>query len=356
MANFAAPLMQITFLNHPSVPTERVRHTRQAVEQLVSNWKSGEDVFRLQTSGSTGAPKVVTFSRSQLIASARLTARTFGLRKGDKVLLALGPEYVAGYMMVVRALVLDLELFVLPPVSNPLQLLPTELELAFAAFVPLQLREGPLEALNCICTTIIGGAPLDPKLEGQVSHSRNRIYHTYGMTETLTHVAICQLAPQPQPEYEPLEGVETGVDERGCLWVETPVVPGQRVQTNDLVELIQEGSFRWLGRWDHIINSGGVKVSPEEVEREAAFCLQRAGEPVAAFVAGLPDERLGERVVLVVEHRPDRAFSMQLLACLKQHLPHYKVPKEVLFAQPFERTPSGKVKRKETLQRAAATT
>lgn len=340
-------------------------------------WLRGDDAFTVQTSGSTGAPRPIQLRRRQMIASARATGAALGLTAGMTALVCLPVQYIAGRMMLVRGFELGLDLVVIEPSADPLAELPEGIAVDFAAFVPLQMQallDQALVAHNDACfpddTThssryrqrldamhaiLVGGGPLTPALEMQIRQLSAPAYHTYGMTETATHVALRRLnGPDASPAFVPLPGVVTGVDARGCLHLCGPMTDDVEVQTNDLVELQPDGAFIWLGRWDNVINSGGVKVYVESVE--AALAAIAADQPELGlarrryFVAGLPDERLGQVVTLVIEGaalREDQAQQLRWAA--SQALPRYHAPRQVLYASHFAETPTGKIDRTATL-------
>ncbi|MGZ5244750.1 MAG: AMP-binding protein, partial [Bacteroidia bacterium] len=168
----------------------------RSVAELILDWKVGKQEFLLHTSGSTSKPKPIYLQRDKIIYSAKLTARTFGLQAGDTLLCCLGTNYIAGFMMVMRALVLDCHLYVTPATGNPLTNIDSDTKLDFAAFVPLQLEtiytcgEKCFQILNKMKAVIVGGAAVSPQLEAKVQGLQVPVYHTYSMTETYTHVAI----------------------------------------------------------------------------------------------------------------------------------------------------------------------
>ena len=196
--------------------------------------------------------------------SAQLTGKTFELKEGDSTLLCMPMKYVAGKMMVVRALALGLDLKVVEPSSSPLKGLNKPID--FAAMVPLQLEKS-LNQLDKVKTLIVGGGQVNPALVDKLRDISTQVYETYSMTETLTHVAIKPLnGPNKQDVFQALDGVQFEIDERDCLVIHAPMLNPNPVLTNDLVALIDETSFHWLGRYDNVINSGGIKIIPEKVE------------------------------------------------------------------------------------------
>lgn len=324
--------------------------------------------FLLHTSGSTGTPKPIQLTRAQMQASARLTGKTLGLEPGDAALVCLNIRYVAGIMMLVRGLELGLPLTLIDPTSTPLHGFdPATNRFAFTALVPLQLQTSlatkatpnqsdELRLLNGMKAILVGGAATSLSLERTLQVITAPVYATYGMTETVSHIALRRLnGPEATELFTALDGVELSIDERGCLSIISAATNFERVQTNDVVELLDARRFRLLGRADRMINSGGVKVQPEQIEQfiEQVFTNRNAPLP-RLFVAGLPDERLGQRVVLVYE-QGENGLAIEADAwtaaqdAIRQQLGPYFVPKERIAVNQFTQTPTGKIDQNATL-------
>ncbi|KAA9327062.1 AMP-binding protein [Hymenobacter busanensis] len=322
-------------------------------------WLNGVQEFVLTTSGSTGPAQPITLKRSQLLASARRTVDYFGLGPGHRMLVCLNCEFIGGLMMLVRALEHGMHLTIVEPVADPFALLPLEADFDFGSLVPLQLRavlaQGHAPRLERMRAILIGGAPLDHGLSQQVQALQVPLYHTYGMTETCSHVALRRLnGPEASEFYRVLPGLHVEQDARGCLAIRGDVTLQELVQTNDLVRFLEHdhSQFAWLGRADFVINSGGVKVPAEKVELVLEVALVEVGlSGRRAFVAGLPDERLGQQVTAIVEGDAlPPAEETQLLELLRQRLGRYEVPRAVHYAPQFAQTASGKLNRRATLQ------
>ncbi len=306
------------------------------VNQFISEWYSSDDEMIVQTSGSTGKPKSISVKKKCMRNSAQLTGKTFNLKEGDTALLCIPMKYIAGKMMVVRALELGLDLKVVEPSSNPLNGIKEIVD--FSAMVPFQL-ENSLNQLNKIKTLIIGGGQVSPKLVEKLQIESTQVYETYGMTETLTHVAIKPLnGPNISDLFRALDGIHFEKDDRGCLAIHASALNPVPIVTNDLVELIDENSFRWLGRFDNVINSGGVKIIPELVEAKLLSIIPNN----RFFINGESDESLGEKVVLVVEGN--------VIEISFDSLEKFEKPKEIYFISEFLETESGKIRRGETLK------
>lgn len=321
-------------------------------------WLSHQTEFVLQTSGSTGTPKLITLTRAQMRASALLTGRTLGLQTGDAALVCLNIRYVAGVMMLVRGLELSLPMTIIEPSGNPLAGFdPGQGRFAFAAFVPLQLQTileqstDKLPILNKMKAILVGGAATSPALEQALQVIESPVFATYGMTETVSHIALRRLnGPKRRDYFTALDGVSLSTDERGCLHITSAATNFVRVQTNDVVELLDEVNFRLLGRADNVINSGGVKVQPELVEQVISTVLNERGLSWRVLVVGLPDERLGQRVVVFCEEWTMNKEQWQLVQdAVRDRIGPYAVPKEAVTVAHFIQTPTGKIDRARTI-------
>ncbi len=370
-AKFAAALM----IEGHAYPYEQLAHWSEAKEartlsentldvlRFCQQWLAGQTSFTINTSGSTGIPKPITITREQMVASARRTGATLGLQPGQHALICMPTRYIAGRMMLVRGFVLGLAMTVVEPGSDPLRGLLPEVHFDFTAVIPLQLQTllaGPPHyqaTLNQMQAILIGGGPVSPALQEQLQIIRAPIYHTYGMTETITHIALRRLnGPQASAAFTPLAGVELGVDGRGCLNIRSEITQDQMVQTNDMVELRADKSFVWLGRWDNIINSGGVKVQVEKVENAVEQVLHALdAEQLGArrfFVGALPDDRLGETVTLVIEGTPlTQAQENAVRERLTTTLDKYEIPRRFYYLAQLAETPTRKIDRKTSLLR-----
>ena len=373
--------METLVLNGTSYPLQQLADVsarahlspyEQRVVQFAQQWLSGQETFVVETSGSTGTPKPIMITRAQMVASAQLTGQALGLQPGDQALVCVSVEYIAGMMMLVRGFELGLPLTIIDPVSRPLaQVAPTS-RFAFTAMVPLQLQETlhgtshELAILDGMKGILIGGAPLSRLLEDQLQRVKAPLYHTYGMTETVSHIALKRLnGPQRSDCFVPFEGVRLRQDKRGCLTITSELTRGETLHTNDLVELSAHGTFRWLGRLDNVINSGGIKVQIEKVETaiETWLAQYQAGCYAARrfFVGALSDPRLGQTVVAMVEGEPfgggptlSPEMATTLHHALQSALTPYEIPRQWHFVSRLLETPTGKIDRLANLQRLAA--
>jgi o-succinylbenzoate---CoA ligase len=302
----------------------------QSVGDFMLNWFDENSYLDLKTSGTTGAPKTIRIQKQSMVNSAIATGRFFELRSGDSALHCLHTKYIAGKMMLVRAFILGLELDFVPPTSNPI--INTN-QYDFVAMVPLQVQNS-LEVLKNVKKLIIGGAKMSKSLEESLSKSPTQVYETYGMTETITHIAVKKLG---EKSFSILPDIKISQDIRNCLVIDAPKIAEEQIVTNDLVELLNENEFIFLGRIDNVVNSGGVKLIPEKIEEKLAGKINSR-----FFVTGIPDAVLGEKLVLVVESE-----NQTLDEAVFDTLEKYEKPKAVFYIPKFATTENGKIKRKE---------
>ena len=319
----------------------------QTAFEFCKNYLTGVAEFPILTSGSTGPPKTVVLSRGQLQSSASMTIRTLGLRTAYKTLLCISTDHIGGKMMLVRGMELGMEIYLTEPKA---ELLVTGLpQVDFMALVPVQLHqfinsgEGR-NYLNACKVIIVGGAGMDPALEKELDQLETPIYHTFGMTETASHFALKRLnGTQKQQNYLAFEGVSLSKDTRGCLIVEGEITNNIPLITNDLIDLIDQNEFKWLGRWDRVINTGGYKVHPELLDSPIRNILSSLNIHQDYLLVGLPHARWGQQVTLVLEMEPlNKESETRLQELLKSTLHSYEVPKEFRYLNPFPRTGTGK--------------
>jgi len=304
------------------------------VGDFLLDWFDSKDFIEMQTSGTTGAPKTITISKQAMVNSALATGDFFDLKPGDKALHCLPVKYVAGKMMLVRAMIIGLDLEFVAPSSHPL--LNNETDFDFIAMVPLQAQNS-LGELKRVKKLIVGGAAINEVLEKNLLKLTTEVYETYGMTETITHIAARKLGERA---FTVLPNVTISYDDRKCLVIHAPRISDDVITTNDIVELVNENQFIFLGRLDNIINSGGIKIMPEQVEQKLANKIQQL-----YFIASKPDNELGEKVILVIEG-DKQEFDENLF----EDLDKYEKPKEIVFIPKIKVNASGKIIRKESLK------
>jgi O-succinylbenzoic acid--CoA ligase len=320
---------------------------------FIRQWLNGTDEFKLTTSGSTGVPKAITLPRQRMISSALMTSRVLNLKKGDRALLCLNPEFIAGKMMIVRSLEAGMSLVAVSPSSHPMKQVDGSID--FAAMVPLQvhdmLHEDP-SAFNRLGRLIIGGGAIDAQDIQLLGSVPTQCFATYGMTETVSHVALRQLNGEGASRYyKAMPGVRFSLDQRSCLVIEWDAL-GDPVITNDLVELLGDDAFTWLGRWDNVINSGGIKILPERLEASISELMQQAGHHVRFFLTSVPDARLGSKLVMVLEDPYMETNHNELRTLLKVSLQSHEIPKEIISCRRFQETETGKINRNSSLELA----
>jgi O-succinylbenzoic acid--CoA ligase len=313
------------------------------VLDFIKEWFSDSETVQIQSSGSTGIPKVFDVEKSKMLNSARMTCDFLGLSEGDFALICLPVEYISGKMMVVRSISRKLKLKIAEPSTTPLQNIDEQID--FCAMTPLQV-ENSLEKLHLIKNLIIGGASVSETLKKKISRtlkiskSQTKIFETYGMSETLSHIALREIFPDQENWFTVFEGVEISLDDRDCLKIFAPQLNSEVLQTNDLVEINNKNQFRFLGRLDNVINSGGAKISPEELEK-----LVKKNIPNEAVFLGIDDEKLGQKLILIIEGESDDDLKSKIYNLEFQKSFHK--PKDIIFVKQIPRTPNGKVNRLE---------
>ena len=318
---------------------------RNAIYHFLQNWFDDSDFILAHTSGSTGKPKSIQLLKQSMLNSARMTNQFFGLDAASVALLCLPASYIAGKMMLVRAMVSGFNLINVAPSANPFEKLPISID--FAAITPYQLFHSA-ESLRkaSVHKIIVGGSPVTSKLEHLSENIPSELYETYGMTETCSHIALRQFNGKAKSDcFTILDGITIRQDERGCLTIKAPHLLKDEIQTNDVVELIARNSFRWLGRADSTINSGGIKIHPEQVEKKLEGII-----PSGYFISSVPDEVLENKVVLVIEsdtYTPQQEGALK--SQLEKLLDKYELPKQIFYIPGFIYSSGNKVLRKATL-------
>jgi o-succinylbenzoate---CoA ligase len=325
------------------------------VATLIDAWMKGQKNFEIMTSGSTGKPKPIVFTREQCIKSAEQTIRAFGLIKGDNFLCCLDISYVAGFMMIIRALVAGANIYLTKAERNPFLKTATNVKFDFAAFGPYQIQsiieETPenIVRLDDMKAIIIGGGAISASNKELFQQIQSPLYHTYGMTETLTHVALKRInGKKPESSFKALPGVSFSKDSRDCLVIKTPILY-EEIETNDIVNLISDTEFEYLGRIDHVINSGGYKIHPQLVEQKIEALIIDLFQTGNYFIFAGDDVKFGKHVELMIEAEADQSKTNRLKEELKKLLHPYEVPKSIHFCRKFIITRTGKVDRRRTV-------
>ena len=326
-----------------------------SLDEFFEEWNSPSPYVHVQTSGSTGAPKPMLVEKQRMLNSARITCDFLGLRDGDTALLCMSLDYIAGKMMVVRSIERGLKLISVEPSGHPLSPLSTKISplstlhspLDFAAMVPMQVYNSlqvseECERLKQIRHLIIGGGAIDDTLAAALKSFPNNVWSTYGMTETLSHIALRRLnGPDASDYYTPFPSVKVSLNNDGCLVIDAPEVCPERLVTNDIAEL-SAGQFRILGRKDNVICSGGIKIQIETVE-----CQLRPHLQAPFLITKRPDAKFGEAVVLLTEGPVDEAREV-----CERILPKYHHPRVYLHVDQIPLTETGKPARQQAEQLA----
>ena len=314
------------------------------LNSFLKDWFSASPTIEVQTSGSTGKPKIMPADKKRMIRSAIATCRFFDLKEKDTALLCMNLKYIGAKMMVVRALVAGMELIVNEKIDGrPFRDLQRDID--FAAIVPLQLynsiHEDP-EALARVRTIIVGGGAVDQQLRNDIQGLDNAVYSTYGMTETLSHIALRKLNGPDQDEYyTPLPGVSLSLTDDGRLTIHAPEIVPEQLVTNDIAHLSAEGKFLIRGRADNVIVSGGVKVQIEEVEMKLSEVLD-----TNFALTSVPDSKFGEKIVLLVESGDEDELDLNAIKDLcETELHKYQRPKAYLPVFRIPLTENGKINR-----------
>lgn len=305
----------------------------RAIGEFFLDWFDKKDYIEMTTSGTTGLPKLVRLEKQAMIQSALATGDFFGLKPGDRALLCLPTQFIAGKMMLVRSLILGLDIDVISPSTEPFAYNSKQYD--FAAMVPLQVQNS-IDKLSNVKKLIIGGAKIDSALEAKLLPLNLEIYETYGMTETITHIAAKKVGERA---FSILPNVRIETDDRGCLVIFVSSISDEPIVTNDLVKLVNEKQFVFLGRIDNVINSGGVKLIPEQIEAKLTGRIENR-----FFVTGIPDTVLGEKLILVIEGEK-YDFSADFFDVLGK----FEKPKEIVFVPKFKENENGKLLRKSSL-------
>ncbi|SMD38032.1 O-succinylbenzoic acid--CoA ligase [Reichenbachiella faecimaris] len=321
------------------------------IVDFINHWQQNARTFQFQTSGSTGTSKSIDVSRTQIVASVQATTEFLGLKKNQSALLCLDPSFVASLMMVARCLVNDMNLILQRPSSTPLK--EFDYPIDFASFVPVQIykmiEDGTIGHLAKIQNILIGGAPLSSMAFETLAKIDTNIYATYGMTETVSHVALMPVKGEyKNAQYEVLPGITLNQDAEECLGILGTVTNHEWLQTNDIVKLTDSNKFQWLGRRDHVINSGGIKIHPEQLEKFIEGYIF-----TDFIISWKPNDQLGSECMIIAEScQVEKKVLDQIQSIVTQNFSKYHAPKSALFIDEFIRTDSGKVKREATRRKA----
>ena len=318
---------------------------KKSINSFLKEWESSDEHVYVHTSGSTGPPKTIQLKKEHMIISAKKTLSQLQIADASTLHLGLSTKTIAGKMMLVRALVNDSNLIVSEVSTNTLAKINEPIH--FSAMVPLQLENYLQSQVNKpIETIIVGGAPINRQLEQEATKSLSIIYHTFGMTETISHIALRRLSNEANEPYRALPGIQFSCNIHNELMISFPEISEIPIETRDIIELITPTTFNWIGRSDNCINSGGIKFFPENIE-------QRIGQIIACpyIISSIPDKKLGQILVLLVESDDSIQFSK---ADFSELLGKFELPKYFQTIKEFIKTANGKINRTLTLEKTSA--
>jgi len=315
---------------------------KKEILYFIIDWLSQSDEMKSTTSGSTGTPKTMKLKKEFVVNSAKATNQFFGLKKGDTALLCLPVKYIAGKLMIIRAMEQKMNLYCVEPSLEPSF---DEAVIDFAAMTPAQVtslletKEGT-QLLENIDKLIIGGDAVSSVLENRLQKLKTNVWNSYGMTETITHIALRKVnGKDASPFFKPLPSVSLSLASDECLIIDAPNIGVRQMKTNDIAEIFQDGSFKIKGRKDNVVISGGVKLFPEEIEKKLSGICEHP-----FYFTGVEDEKLGSKLIIVIETRVE-INTNELLELFRTKLDKFEIPKEFILVKEFVRTKTGKVKR-----------
>ena len=319
------------------------------IRSFIEEWHSDALYFEAKTSGSTGQPKVIKIEKSYARASAIATVNFLQLKAGDKALMSLNPQTIGGKMMMVRALIADLDLYCVNPSANPF--LELDQDFDFVSLAPIQLAasldHNPDDLKNCK-NIIVGGGVISTYYAHKLKEHQLTVYQTFGMTETLSHIALRKVGFEPDQTYHTLPGVTVSSDKNNdTLIIHAPQIGQPELRTNDIVKIESSTSFDWIGRIDFTVNTGGIKVQIEKLEKLIAHKIS-----LPFFIWKQPHLSLGEEIILIIEGEIETEWLTKLFY---DFLPRYHRPKKIGSTHLISRTPSDKIRRQPTFEQVIAT-
>ena len=306
------------------------------INDFIREWESDCDYIVAHTSGSTGTPKEIRLPKSDMRVSAKATNSRFGITRRSVIAAPLSVDYIAGKMMCVRAIEAGCELLEMP-VSNKVII---DRRIDLLAIVPSQLDSllAQPDAPQLVKNIIVGGAPMNDQQLAAIVNKGLNAFATYGMTETCSHVALKKICGH-ETYFEAMPGISFSQDRRGCLVIQAPAYSFGNLTTNDIVEIASPTEFRWIGRFDNEINSGGIKISPERLEKEIARYVDRP-----FYITSAKDDRWGEVPAIVFEGTASEV--QDILDLLASKIDHKTCPKKARAVRALPRTANGKIFRK----------
>ncbi len=313
-----------------------INPTQEAISFL-HEWHNKSDYIIAHTSGSTGRPKEIKLLKKDMIASAKATCDFFKLSTESLLVCPLSASYIAGKMMIVRSIVSGATVAFEQPSATPI--LDNYPPITLLPIVPVQI-ESVLQSRQPISNIIIGGAPISSELEQTIRNHPANVFATYGMTETCSHIALRNISAG-ENLFRALPDVTFSLDDRNCLMIELPRFSFRQIVTNDIVELVDNKTFRWIGRYDNVIISGGLKIHPELLEKKLAPFIDKS-----FFITSADDRKWGQRVVICLLGEKDSDYENFLSSLFKEKLPNHEIPRELYWFNKFKTTSNGKLIRR----------
>jgi O-succinylbenzoic acid--CoA ligase len=305
------------------------------IVDFLQQWTDNSPYVNINTSGSTGTPKTIYVKKTDMKASAQMTNSFFKLSNNTTGLLCLSAKYIAGKMMIVRGLESNMKLICTEPTHNPIKFIDEKID--FTAMVPYQVNESIKDTkFSLIKNLIIGGGKVQNSLIEKLNNTPVNSFETFGMTETLSHIALKELSPIHKEYFTTLDGVSISQGSNSEMIINAKHLGIKNLKTTDIIELISDKKFIWKGRLDFIINSGGIKINPEEIESKIHHLI-----PSKFCIIGTPDKKFGEKITLIIENPPFDTVSIKNE--MKKILPDYHHPKEIIFLNKFPLTQTGKI-------------
>ncbi len=335
---------KIGFKDYKKLYESAAPYLSEIADRCAEWFDEKSDNIILTTSGTSAIPKTISLPKSSMVTSAKMTQSYFGYGGGDTALLGLPVKFIGGTMMLIRAITTGLDLVLVPPASRILRGLTGPID--FVPMTPHQLMTAvrqDSDKLQYVGQILLGGAPVSRELQDIIPGLRPKIFIGFGMTETITHIAVRPLnGLKAKPYFEVLKGIGVSTDDKGCLVIDADHL-ADTVFTKDIVDIIDERQFHWIGRYDNVINTGGIKVYPEIIEEKISQLLD-----VDFFVAGMPHEDFGKQVCIFIEGK-EESLTGNIINGVKEALNKYEMPRCVYYLDVLQRTPTGKVKRKKIL-------
>ncbi|WP_185857105.1 AMP-binding protein [Blattabacterium cuenoti] len=317
---------------------------KKDIFSFLKSWYDNKPILSSLTSGTTGVPKIISLRKEHMYERAIKTVKFLKLKKkGIRGLLCLSPDFIGAKMFLVRAIIFKWKIYCVPPSSNPLKNIKEYFDIT--SMVPLQVFFS-LKYLKNIKIVLIGGYSISNFLEKKLQNISTICYATYGMTETFGHIAIKKInGLNKSVFYESFQDITLSVDSRNCLGVFSSCCMDSFVQTNDIVHIISKNTFTWIGRYDNVINSGGIKIIPELIEKEISFFIPYEKR---FFISSIPDKILGEKIILIIEGNP---FPLHIPDTIFNGKKKFYKPKNIFFISHFTKNLLDKFNRKEIIKK-----